>query len=226
VTVNSHGWYNWTASEDTTDGMIALVEAEVDFSIAASGGFGNIRGPAGTGGFRPGSGGRGGSGCFLAGTTVLVYNSSGHESVYQNIEDIILGDLVWACDPVMGEWQVQTVVAPLVHEYSGDIVTIVVGESIVEATGNHPFWVVAGEELDSRPESCDVYEHERSRIVVGGSKPVICSLTTSCRVSLALWSLSLACRRDRKRRLSTILKWQDCTLIRLAVTRCWCIINR
>ncbi len=35
------------------------------------------------------------------------------------------------------------------------------GDDAIEATGNHPFWVVAGPGLDSRPDAADVYENER-----------------------------------------------------------------
>ena len=98
--------------------------------------------------------------------SVFVYNSDGSSS-FQNIEEIVAGEMVWACDAMTGQWQPQVVTAPLAHEYSGDIITVTVGGSVVEATGNHPFWVVAGEGLESRSAAEHVYDHERDMTANG-----------------------------------------------------------
>jgi hypothetical protein len=95
-------------------------------------------------------------GCFLAGTGVLT------ESGLKPIEEIKSGEKVWAVDPQTGEWELREVVAPLVHDYEGDIVAVTVGQETVEATGNHPFWVVEGLSLANRPMVRDVYPDERA----------------------------------------------------------------
>jgi len=38
-----------------------------------------------------------------------------------------------------------------VRDYIGDLITISVGGAVIEATGNHPFLVVSGEDLANRP---------------------------------------------------------------------------
>ncbi|NLE38867.1 MAG: hypothetical protein GX621_12655 [Pirellulaceae bacterium] len=41
------------------------------------------------------------------------------------------------------------------------MVTITTNSASVQATGNHPFWVVDGDDLRGRPAAQDVYSHER-----------------------------------------------------------------
>ena len=77
------------------------------------------------------------------------------------IEQVRGGDRVWSCDPATGDWSVHSVLRPLVHDYAGDVVTIKVGGSSVQATGNHPFWVAAGTDLSSRPPAADVPPDDR-----------------------------------------------------------------
>jgi Mg-chelatase subunit ChlD len=92
----------------------------------------------------------GGGGCFVAGTPVLT--ASGAVS----IEQVGSGDQVWAWNPVARSWALQDVARLLVREYSGDIVEIRASGSVLTATGNHPFWVEAGDGLHSRPLAEDL----------------------------------------------------------------------
>lgn len=47
------------------------------------------------------------------------------------------------------------------HRYRGDVITIQLGSIVIRATGNHPFYVLRGERLASRPLPEDVPEAER-----------------------------------------------------------------
>jgi hypothetical protein len=82
----------------------------------------------------------------------------------KNIEDVRAGEWVWSCDPVTGAWSRGQVVRPLVHDYAGDVVTVAAGGERIEATGNHPFWVVTGEGLSARPDPHDVPSAERDAL--------------------------------------------------------------
>ena len=68
---------------------------------------------------------------------------------------------MWAFDQGAQEWRLQEVVAQLRHEYDGDVVSLSAGEEVIEATGNHPFWVVEGERLADRPECEDLSAYDR-----------------------------------------------------------------
>ena len=78
------------------------------------------------------------------------------------IQHVRSGERVWACDVASGEWSARQIIQPLVHEYDGDIVSVTAGDQTIEATGNHPFWVTAGEDLHQRPPAKDVAEQERA----------------------------------------------------------------
>lgn len=78
------------------------------------------------------------------------------------IEDIQLGDLVYATDPVTGETTVQPVVATIVGEGGKDLIEITIGADnssggdevdTIIATDGHPFWVAdrgpSGEWVDA-----------------------------------------------------------------------------
>jgi RHS repeat-associated protein len=95
-------------------------------------------------------------GCFLAGT--LVPTESGNVE----IQTVKAGDRVWSYSMTTAEWELRSVEATPVHDYTGDIITIGVGGAVIEATDNHPFWVVSGDEIASRPLATDVPEDERA----------------------------------------------------------------
>ena len=88
-------------------------------------------------------------GCFAAGT--LVETSSGKKA----IETIEAGEYVRCANPYENEWGWCAVNQPLVKEYSGKMFSITVGEEVIEATDEHPFWVVDGERLFDRPSASE-----------------------------------------------------------------------
>ena len=93
-------------------------------------------------------------GCFVAGT--LVHTGVG----LLPIDDVEVGDFVWAWDSTTNAWRLAEVERALVHTCEGDVITIVVGEDRIESTGNHPFWVVTGENLSDRPAAQHVGPEE------------------------------------------------------------------
>jgi hypothetical protein len=100
--------------------------------------------------------------CFPEGTVVAT------EDGPEVIEDIAVGRMVWACDTETGVWQLWPVAARMVHEYCGDVIRVSVARDEIEATTNHPFWVVVGEDLARRSCSHDVYAHGQDVAAQGG----------------------------------------------------------
>ncbi len=99
--------------------------------------------------------------CFLKGTLVKTENGE------KPIEDMQAGDQVWSYDTESGKWQLETVSETFEHNYSGDIITIDVAGSEIVATGNHPFWVVAGDDLADRAWPEDIYIYEKAMTETG-----------------------------------------------------------
>lgn len=95
-------------------------------------------------------------GCFVAGTLVAT------EDGFEEIQNIQTGDVVWSFDQESGTWGLKQVERTFVHQFSGDIITVGINGAVVETSGNHPFWVVAGAELMSRPQPVDVPVVERA----------------------------------------------------------------
>ena len=94
---------------------------------------------------------------------VLAFSAPAAPPHTKNIEDVKAGDRVWAYDPQAGKWEPKQVLKPLTHEYEGDLVTVTVAGHTVQATGNHPFWVEAGQNLSRRPRATDVPLAEQTR---------------------------------------------------------------
>ena len=91
-----------------------------------------------------------GGGCFPAGTPIMT--TAGPVP----IEDIQEGTGIPSYDMDKQRW-VDTVVSGVrKRAYERDIITIRVGDEIVEATGNHPFFVLEGDSLSSRPRPMDL----------------------------------------------------------------------
>jgi hypothetical protein len=92
-------------------------------------------------------------GCFLAGTLISRYRS---DTIDQReligIENIKSDDLVWACNPRIGTWEPKLVIGISTHLYEGDIIKLIVDGEVIEATGTHPVWIVAGNDLENRTE--------------------------------------------------------------------------
>jgi hypothetical protein len=84
------------------------------------------------------------------------------------IETIQPGEKVWACDPTTGAWSAREVLQRFEHDYNGDMVALTVAGERIEATGNHPFWVVSGDGLDSRPAAQHVPAAEQQLAWMSG----------------------------------------------------------
>lgn len=75
--------------------------------------------------------------CFVDGT--MVDTAAG----LVEIEDIEPGDQVWSYDEQTGQWELAVVERTFAHPHEGDIISITVDGTRVEATDEHPFWVMA-----------------------------------------------------------------------------------
>jgi len=87
-----------------------------------------------------------GTSCFVAGTLVAA------EAGLAEIEKVKAGDRVWSFNKDTCQWELKLVERTFVRDYEGDIITLELGESVIESTGNHPFWVELGEGLAERPQ--------------------------------------------------------------------------
>ena len=73
--------------------------------------------------------------CFVAGTLIKAENGD------VAIENIEAGDYVWAHNPETGETALKRVVQTFVNE-TDVLVEVVIGDEIIKATPEHPFYVV------------------------------------------------------------------------------------
>ncbi len=89
-------------------------------------------------------------GCFVAGTLVLTADG------FERIEDVQVGELVLSFNENTGEFELKPVLVTSERDYSGDFVIVGVDGVSIEATGNHPFLVLAGQDLDQRPEVTEI----------------------------------------------------------------------
>jgi len=85
----------------------------------------------------------------------------------KNIEDIRPGERVLTFDFANEQWRPCRVLRLLVHDYEGDVITIGLGAETISATGNHPFWIIEGESLASRPLPADFKDSQPSTSVPG-----------------------------------------------------------
>jgi hypothetical protein len=83
--------------------------------------------------------------CFREGT--LVHTQAG----LRNIEAVSIGEKVWSYDHDREVWALMRVTDTEAHDYSGNIVAVRAGDTTVEATPTHPFWIASGESLETRP---------------------------------------------------------------------------
>jgi len=73
---------------------------------------------------------------FVPGTEVLMADGS-----TQPIEDVEVGDMVWAADPETGEQGPRQVTDLIVGDGQKDLVDIEIDGATITATDGHPFWV-------------------------------------------------------------------------------------
>ena len=85
--------------------------------------------------------------CFPAGTLV------GAERSLRPIESFRPDERVCAFDLANREWTVRPVIRSFEHQFEGDLVALDIGGDTVEATGNHPFWVIRGDARDCREQA-------------------------------------------------------------------------
>jgi hypothetical protein len=78
----------------------------------------------------------------------------------RRIADIQAGESIYAYDFAAGEWSLAEVLKRHDNMYSGWIYTVVVGDSRIRVTINHPFWVVEGTDLPARTVPQDLKKGE------------------------------------------------------------------
>jgi len=100
-------------------------------------------------------------GCFPAGTPVLTPDGP------RPIESIGAGDAVYAFDLSGGRWITTAVIDRHSYQFAGDMITIRAGGQTVEATWNHPFLVVRGDDLGTRRVPMDLPEDESVSTIHG-----------------------------------------------------------
>lgn len=103
----------------------------------------------------------GGGGCFPSGTEVLTAGGP------RKIETVEAGTKVYACDLSTGEWILTKILKRQSYQYDGDMITIQMGPVSIQATGNHPFYVLRGERLDLRPKPGDLPRAEQAKAEQG-----------------------------------------------------------
>jgi alpha-tubulin suppressor-like RCC1 family protein len=99
--------------------------------------------------------------CFPAGTEVLTAEG------LRAIDTVEVGARVYACDESAGAWATARVLARQYLQFEGDLITIRFGSITVRATGNHPFRVLRGAQLDIRPPARDVPPEVRATGING-----------------------------------------------------------
>ncbi|WP_236622194.1 RHS repeat-associated core domain-containing protein [Novipirellula maiorica] len=83
--------------------------------------------------------------CFASDTVVTT--AEGKKAIC----DIAVGERVLSYDFGSSGWSYNSVTNTSASQYTGKRVKLSVGETHIECTAYHPFWVVAGEDLASRP---------------------------------------------------------------------------
>jgi serine protease inhibitor len=102
-----------------------------------------------------------GGGCFPSGTEVLTVNGP------RAIETVDTGTKVYAYNLATGRWVLKRVLKRSSYQYEGDMITILTGHITIHATGNHPFFVLYGDNLKARPLPQDVSQEEQRAIEYG-----------------------------------------------------------
>ncbi len=83
--------------------------------------------------------------CFARDTLVST------ETGLRPIGEIKPGEKVKSYDFETGQWMLRPVTERMDNNYTGPVLTIEAGNSKIEATIHHPFWVIKGHELNLRP---------------------------------------------------------------------------
>ena len=83
--------------------------------------------------------------CFAPETSVATVGGP------KAIRDIKIGDRVRSYDFEKSDWDYSEVTNTSTSQFSGKFVRVAIGGELVECTAYHPFWIISGEDLDSRP---------------------------------------------------------------------------
>jgi hypothetical protein len=83
--------------------------------------------------------------CFTPNTLVMTNDGQ------RPLGEVRAGQQGMAFDFTNAQWMFRTVKANLRNRYSGELVTISIGNDKIEATAEHPFWVLSGNQLALRP---------------------------------------------------------------------------
>ena len=102
-----------------------------------------------------------GDNCFPAGTLVST------EDGLRKIEEIRSGEKVWAYNLQMKTWKLCAVFGIRTFFHTGDFAQIEVNGELIESTGNHPFWVSEGHQLQDRPAPKHVASVEPNALELG-----------------------------------------------------------
>jgi len=105
-----------------------------------------------------------------SGKTHATAISHANNGTWQRIEQVKAGQRVMAFDPATGKWAPREVIRTLTHNYEGDLLSIQVAGVTIEATGNHPFWVANGKDLDARPPPSDLPVADRAAALRVGTR--------------------------------------------------------
>jgi hypothetical protein len=89
-------------------------------------------------------------GCFPSGTEVLTAIGP------RAIETVESGTEVYGCDLSTGDWVLAKVIERQSFQWEGDMVAIRMGQNAIQAAGKHPFFVLRGSRLASRPPPWDI----------------------------------------------------------------------
>jgi len=92
-----------------------------------------------------------------------VHSSAGLKA----IEQVEVGDRVWAFDHKRMRWAEREVVEAYRLLHRGTMATIQVRGETLRSTGGHPFWVVQGEGLADRPPTGQILPYEAGSLQEG-----------------------------------------------------------
>ena len=67
------------------------------------------------------------------------------------IEQLQPGDRVWAYSLAERVWSLTAIEETFTRDYEHDSILVHVAGEVIESTQSHPYWVVSGLGLDSRP---------------------------------------------------------------------------
>ncbi len=100
--------------------------------------------------------------CFPADTLIST------ETGLRPIQDVGIGDLVWAFNLSDGTWRLCPVLDTHESDHTQPLVELTIAGETVRATLGHPFWVIEGDDLASRPRRSHILKASTSSPIVPG----------------------------------------------------------